>query len=116
MLKIFQKICKIQLGEYVFRKILPKHIWNILQSLPTVPDKYFTPKKNKIINPVGPKKHKVGFLAGCIMSTLFSPIDEAAEKCMAELTLPHPDYCIAVLMNERFYQGTRKVIFYREFG
>ena len=97
MLKIFQKICKIQLGEYVFRKILPKHIWNILQSLPTVPDKYFTPKKNKIINPIGPKKHKVGFLAGCIMSTLFSPIDEATVKVLSmsgcEVIVPQSQVC-----------------------
>ena len=45
-----------------------------------------------------------------------STLEVVVKKCMAELTLPHPHYCIAVLMNERFYQGTRKVIFYGESG
>mgnify|MGYP001325125970 CR=1 FL=1 len=46
-----------------------------------------------------------------------STLEVVVKKCMAELTLPHPDYCIAVLMNERFYQGDPQgYIFYGESG
>ena len=67
--------------------------------LPALPDRFFSPPVT--VPPVGPRRYRVGLLSGCVMSTLFTPSNEATLRLLqhagCEVVIPRGQVCCGAL-------------------
>lgn len=87
-------------AERVIRKMLPRRLREMSAMLPAVPDRFFAPRV-EVFPAVGPRRARVGMLGGCVMSVLFSAIDEATLRVLrkngCEVVLPKRQTCCGAL-------------------
>ncbi|MEM4311598.1 MAG: (Fe-S)-binding protein [Nitrososphaerales archaeon] len=80
-----------------------------LDMVPIIPDKFFN---SGIFEPLGERRYKVGFLSGCIMGTLLSPINEATVRVLrandCEVIVPDDQVCCGALNSHSGYLDTAK--------
>jgi glycolate oxidase iron-sulfur subunit len=87
-------------AERLMGKILPRRLREMSAMLPAVPDRFFAPRFE--VHPaIGARRARVGMLGGCVMSVLFSDIDEATLRVLrkngCEVVLPKNQTCCGAL-------------------
>jgi len=87
-------------AERVAGKILPRRLREMSAMLPAVPDRFFAPEA-EVFPPLGARRARVGMLGGCVMSVLFTEIDEATLRVLrkngCEVVLPRNQGCCGAL-------------------
>jgi len=82
-------------------KHLPGRLDRLEEMLPSIPAHFFTPEMYEVVKAVGEKKFRVGFLAGCIMSTVFADVNRATVRVLArngcEVVTPRGQTCCAAI-------------------
>jgi len=86
--------------DRVAQKLLPGKIREMSKMLPAVPDKFFAPAA-EVMPAIGARRARVGMLSGCVMSVLFSEINEATLRVLrlngCEVVLPKSQVCCGAL-------------------
>lgn len=81
--------------------ILPGKPSRFDSMLPRIPGRFFSYPRDGIVKPMGERRYRVGFLTGCVMSTLFSSIDEATVRVLSangcEVVIPRSQVCCGAL-------------------
>ncbi len=81
-------------------KILPARLREMNAMLPAAPDRFFVPEA-EVFPAIGARRARVGMLGGCVMSVLFSDIDEATLRVLrkngCEVVLPKNQVCCGAL-------------------
>jgi glycolate oxidase iron-sulfur subunit len=87
-------------AERMMRWILPRRLSDMSAMLPAVPRRFFAPDA-EILAPIGVRRARVGMLGGCVMSVLFSAVDEATLRVLrkngCEVVLPKNQLCCGAL-------------------
>lgn len=82
-------------------RYLPGRPDRMEEMLPHIPDHLFNPADHEVVRPRGEKRYRVGFVCGCIMSTVFADIDRATIRVLArngcEVVTPRDQKCCAAL-------------------
>ncbi len=96
LLRCYQRSGTARLVE----KILPRRLREMSAMLPAVPNRFFAPEA-EVFPAVGARRARVGMLGGCVMSVLFSDIDEATLRVLrkngCEVVLPKSQSCCGAL-------------------
>lgn len=101
LLKVYQKSgLQTLVRKTGALKILPKHLQDMEQILPTVHEPVMG-KYPKVIPAVGETKKRVGLLTGCVMDVMFSEIHEATIRVLTrngyEVVIPPGQRCCGAL-------------------
>jgi glycolate oxidase iron-sulfur subunit len=87
-------------AERMMRWILPRRLSDMSAMLPAVPRRFFAPDA-EVLAPIGVRRARVGMLGGCVMSVLFSAVDEATLRVLrkngCEVVLPKNQLCCGAL-------------------
>jgi len=96
LLRLYQRSGAARLVE----KILPARLREMSAMLPAVPSRFFAPAA-EVFPAVGARRARVGMLGGCVMSVLFSDIDNATLRVLrkngCEVVLPKNQVCCGAL-------------------
>ena len=86
-------------AERLLRRLLPKRLGEMSALLPAVPDRFFAPAETSPA--LGKKRARVGMLGGCVMSVVFSDVDEATLRVLrlngCEVVAPKSQVCCGAL-------------------
>jgi glycolate oxidase iron-sulfur subunit len=87
-------------AAHALGKMLPRRLREMDAMLPAVPDRFFAPRV-EVFPAIGARRARVGMLGGCVMSVLFSDIDEATLRVLrkngCEVVLPKRQACCGAL-------------------
>ncbi|MDR5695825.1 MAG: (Fe-S)-binding protein [Armatimonadota bacterium] len=94
-LRFLQRSGLVALG----RVFLPKRLWEAQSMLPPIPRHFFDPPE--VLPAMGNRRARVAFLSGCVMSTLFSDVNEATVRVLqrngCEVVIPRNQGCCGAL-------------------
>jgi len=80
--------------------LMPKGLGEMEALLPAVPDAAYAPA-DEVLPAIGPRRARVGFLAGCAMSVLFPDSNEATVRVLrrngCEVVVPRDQTCCGAL-------------------
>lgn len=82
-------------------RYLPGHLDRLEEMLPRIPSHFFSPEDYEVVKPVGEKRFRVGFVTGCIMSTVYADVNRATVRVLArngcEVVTPRGQNCCAAI-------------------
>jgi glycolate oxidase iron-sulfur subunit len=94
------RFCQRSGLDRIVQKILPARLREMNEMLPAVPDRFFAPAA-EVMPAIGERRARVGMLGGCVMSVLFSEINEATLRVLrlngCEVVLPKSQVCCGAL-------------------
>ena len=86
--------------QRVVRRLLPRRLRDMESMLPPVPDRFFVPTATSW-PAIGERRARVAVLSGCVMSILFSDINEATVRVLrrngCDVILPPTQVCCGAL-------------------
>ncbi|HEY2987100.1 MAG TPA: heterodisulfide reductase-related iron-sulfur binding cluster [Candidatus Binatia bacterium] len=86
--------------DRVVQTLLPAKLRAMNAMLPAVPDRFFQPAAN-VVPAIGARRARVGMLSGCVMSVLFTEINEATLAVLrrngCDVVLPKRQVCCGAL-------------------
>ncbi len=86
--------------DRIAQKLLPGKMREMSKMLPAVPARFFDPS-TELQPAIGARRARVGMLGGCVMSVLFSEINEATLRVLrlngCEVVLPKSQVCCGAL-------------------
>lgn len=86
--------------QRLIRPLLPPSLQEMESMLPPIPERFFNTEK-EILPARGARRARVAMLSGCVMSTLFSEINEATVRVLrrngCEIVIPRRQNCCAAL-------------------
>lgn len=86
--------------QRVVRWVLPRRLREMEAMLPPVPDRFFDPA-TKVFPAIGERRGRVAMLSGCVMSVLFTDINEATVRVLrrngCEVVIPPAQVCCGAL-------------------
>lgn len=95
--------------QRVARRLLPRRLQEIEAMLPPLPDRFFTPQ-SALLPAIGKRRARVAMLSGCVMSALFSDVNEATVRVLrlngCEVVIPKEQGCCGAL---NIHNGETKV-------
>ncbi|MFP8876791.1 MAG: (Fe-S)-binding protein [Myxococcota bacterium] len=87
--------------DALFGRLLPRRLQEARELLPVVPPRGKRGMPPEIVAPVGPRRGRVGFLAGCVMSELFADVNAATLRVLSrngfEVVVPPTQGCCGAL-------------------
>jgi glycolate oxidase iron-sulfur subunit len=93
----------------LLHKLLPNSIVQAESLLPDIPEGFFSPEE-ETLSAIGEKRFRVGFISGCVMSILFSDVNEATIRVLrrngGEVVTPKNQTCCGAL---NVHNGETKV-------
>jgi glycolate oxidase iron-sulfur subunit len=96
LLRIYQRMGL----QRLVRPLLPLRLQEMESMLPPMPERFFNAKKGNF-PASGERRARVAMLSGCVMSTLFSEINEATVRVLrrngCEIVIPQGQNCCAAL-------------------
>lgn len=82
-------------------KLLPRHLAALAPLAPRMEKPFFTERLGAVVPAEGPRRYRVGFLAGCIASLAFARLNEATVRVLArngcEVVIPAGQGCCGAL-------------------
>ena len=86
--------------DRVVQKLLPAKLREMNAMLPRVPARFFDPS-SEMFPAIGTRRARVGMLGGCVMSVLFSEINEATLRVLrkngCDVAIPRSQVCCGAL-------------------
>jgi glycolate oxidase iron-sulfur subunit len=80
--------------------LVPRRLAEMEALLPPIPDQFFAPAQ-EVFPAIGPRRARVGFLSGCVMSVMFADLNEATIRVLrrngCEVVVPRGQTCCAAL-------------------
>ena len=87
--------------DALFGRLLPRRLREARELLPVVPPRGKRGMPPEIVAPEGPRRGRVGFLAGCVMSELFGDVNAATLRVLSrngfEVVVPPTQGCCGAL-------------------
>lgn len=82
-------------------KLFPESLATMEKVLPQVPTMKEMKNRPELLEPIGPKTHKVAFFSGCLMDTMFLETNNATMKLLqlagCEIVIPKDQACCGAL-------------------
>ena len=82
-------------------KVLPARLANVARLAPKMEKPFFTHRLGTVVPPVGPRRYRVAFFAGCIANLSFARLNEATIRVLArngcEVVIPAEQGCCGAL-------------------
>ncbi|WP_077622196.1 (Fe-S)-binding protein [Sediminibacillus massiliensis] len=103
LLRLYQKtgMQKLARKTGLLNLLLPEHLHKMEKILPEIPSRTMMRHRPHHIHPSNKKRRKVAFFSGCLMNTMFLPINEATLKLLAyadcEIVIPKRQNCCGAL-------------------
>lgn len=86
--------------QRLVRALLPARLKEMEAMLPPIPDRFFTPSA-ELLPAIGERRARVGMLSGCVMSLLFTDINEATVRVLrlngCDVLIPKAQGCCGAL-------------------
>jgi glycolate oxidase iron-sulfur subunit len=87
-------------AQWLVRRLMPARLREMEALLPPLPDRYFTPETD-LLPAIGQRRARVAMLSGCVMSVLFSDINEATVRVLrlngCDVVIPKGQGCCGAL-------------------
>jgi glycolate oxidase iron-sulfur subunit len=82
-------------------KVLPGRLANVARLAPRMEKPFFTQRLGTVVPPVGPRRYRVAFFAGCIANLSFARLNDATVRVLArngcEVVIPAEQGCCGAL-------------------
>ncbi len=82
-------------------KLFPRRLANIARLTPRMERPFFTERLGTVVPPIGPRRYRVAFFAGCIANLSFARMNDATVRVLArngcEVTIPAEQGCCGAL-------------------
>lgn len=82
-------------------KLMPGHLNKLAQLSPRMERPFFTQRLGSVVPASGPRRYRVGFIAGCIANLAFASLNEATIRVLArngcEVVIPEAQGCCGAL-------------------
>jgi glycolate oxidase iron-sulfur subunit len=82
-------------------KTLPGRLANVAQLAPRMETPFFTKRLGSVVAPIGPRRYRVAFFAGCIANLSFARLNDATVRVLArngcEVVIPAEQGCCGAL-------------------
>jgi glycolate oxidase iron-sulfur subunit len=102
ILRLYQQfgLEKLILGSDLLSAV-PRQFANIARLAPRMEKPFFTKMLGKVVRPVGPRRYRVAFFAGCIANLSFARLNDATVRVLArngcEVVIPAEQGCCGAL-------------------
>ena len=102
-LKMFARLLRLYQrsgAQRLAQPLLPRRLREMEAMLPSLPDRFFAPESDRL-PAIGERRARVALLSGCVMSVLFSDVNEATARVLrlngCEVAIPKGQGCCGAL-------------------